>query len=74
MLSFRWGLRWPDVIISVTGAAAGTIPDLAPDQREVFQLRLTQMARPPKLHAAAGCTLITRVSYALAVLPLSLWR
>jgi hypothetical protein len=35
LLTNTWRLAWPHVIISVTGAAVGSIPDLSPTDREV---------------------------------------
>jgi hypothetical protein len=56
LLTNTWRLAWPHVIISVTGAAVGTIPDLSPTDREVFQLGLLDAVRATRAWVITGGT------------------
>jgi hypothetical protein len=56
LLTTTWQLRWPDVIISVTGAAAGNMPALQDDGREAFQLGLLGAVRATNAWVVTGGT------------------
>jgi hypothetical protein len=56
LLTKTWRLAFPHVIISVTGAAVGSIPDLSPVDREVFQLGLLGAVRATKAWVVTGGT------------------
>jgi len=54
LLTTTWGLPWPDVIISVTGAAK--LPDLSEEKTEVIELGLLESIRASKAWVVTGGT------------------
>lgn len=68
LLTTTWGLRWPDVIISVTGAATD-IPEMTHDERLAFQLGLERAVRATKAWVVTGgmdCGVMQLVGQAMA--------
>jgi hypothetical protein len=56
LLTTTWGLRWPKVIISVTGAAGKFPESFNEDAREAFQLGLLGAVRSTNAWIVTGGT------------------
>jgi hypothetical protein len=55
LLTSTWALRWPHVVISVTGGAQA-LPELTPSARETFELGLLGAVRTTKAWVVTGGT------------------